>query len=995
MEASDGPKIPLQIDITFMKIGLLLIVLLGYLFWCRPSFFGLTKQPCSSRLLSLLPTWHLHARCCCVMRAMRGLRIHSANVNSVLSKLDSIKAHLALFAIDILLLQETKLDKSIDHSEIYCPGYSYFRLDRNRNGGGVALVIRDVLHPQKLEINSDSEILGASIPFGSLATKLTIISCYKPPKENPQDFCANLEDYLSNLEISALENVLLCGDFNLDPNENEYAPLGCLAHTFGLDQHICQPTHRTRCIDLCFTGAKLSPLVQCTLLDPIEKDHAVIGVTVKSNTCSPPPLPSAYPRPVYSKACWPLVRRCLAESGLLNIVVSVASVEEACCLWSSKVRQVIKDTIPHKLPQQHRKFSPPWMTMNIRKLLKQKSLAWKKWKLTSLSSYYTAYSRLRRICKKEIITSKRNFVERAFLQCKNIQQFWRTYRLLSNRRLSLPISFPSHSGQPCALLADQFDKVWNRTEVSAPCLVPEKTSHSTIAVHSVEYSLVHLCAQKSTGADGIPAIFLKNTCDVLAPSLTYLFNRSLSCGVVPSQWKDAIISPIPKCPNPQTPDLYRPIALLPIVSKVLESHFYQLLLPYVSPLLPDFQFGFRRGRGTVDCLAYFSHKVGLLVDAHQKVACVFFDVRKAFDSCVHSVLLRKLATEFQIPHNLLIWLRSYLSNRTYRVSANSTFSERKRVLSGVPQGSVLGPLLFLCYVNCIKDVKFSRNCEMAMFADDIVLFKPIPNSIDVTTFQSDVSVLQDVIQQIHLSFQPPKCKALILSYGNRVDHSDVDLYLSGVKLEVVTDSRYLGVIVDRKLSFVPHSRAATVRSKRAIGALCRKFRKTAPVSVLERVYKVCILPALLYGVEVWFPGVKHCKVNLERVQRLMARLLCNDFTSSYDSLLDRLGWVPIWKRVLYFRMRLFYKLLLSSTFSALLPLTVSRHSARLSHSRPVSLYCKKTSTANSFCFIASKIWNVLPDYVVTGSFMAFCNYIKSSAFFYLLASKNLLPNVDV
>ncbi|MCP4494297.1 MAG: reverse transcriptase family protein, partial [Gammaproteobacteria bacterium] len=459
--------------------------------------------------------------------------------------------------------------------------------------------------------------------------------------------------------------------------------------------------------------------------------------------------------------------------------------------------------------------------------------------------------------------------------------------------------------------------------------------------------------------------------------------------------KDAIISPIPKCPHPQTPDLYRPIALLPIVSKVLEFHLYQLLLPYVQPKLPDFQFGFRRGRGTVDCLVYFCHKVGLLVDAHQKVACVFFDVKKAFDSCVHSELLRKLATEFEIPHNLLIWLRSYLSNRTYRVSANSAYSGMKHVLSGVPQGSVLGPLLFLCYVNCIQDARFSETCEIAMFADDIVLFKPIPSRNDLIAFQGDINVLHGAIQQIHLSFQPPKCKALIMSYGNRVDNSEIELYLSGMKLEVVTESRYLGVVIDRKLSFVPHSHAAAVRAKRAIGALCRNFISKAPVSVLERVYKVCILPALLYGVEVWFPGAKYCRVNLERVQRFMARLLCNDFTSPYDSLLDKLNWVPLWKRVLHLRLRLFYKLLLSSTFSALLPLTASRHSACLTHSRTVSLKCKKSSTANSFCFTVCKMWNSLPDYVVTSSFTDFCKYIKSRMFFDLLSSKNLLPKVEL
>ncbi|MCP4486139.1 MAG: hypothetical protein GY820_02290 [Gammaproteobacteria bacterium] len=128
----------------------------------------------------------------------------------------------------------------------------------------------------------------------------------------------------------------------MDPNDVEYAPLGSLSSTFGLDQHIWQPTHRTRCIDLCFTGAKITPVIKCSLLDPIERDHAVVSLTINSNFLATSTTTPSYPRPIYSKACWPLVRRFLAESGLLNIAISAVSVEEACSLWASQVREVIR-----------------------------------------------------------------------------------------------------------------------------------------------------------------------------------------------------------------------------------------------------------------------------------------------------------------------------------------------------------------------------------------------------------------------------------------------------------------------------------------------------------------------------------------------------------------------------------------------------------------------------------------------------------------------------
>ncbi len=275
-------------------------------------------------------------------------------------------------------------------------------------------------------------------------------------------------------------------------------------------------------------------------------------------------------------------------------------------------------------------------------------------------------------------------------------------------------------------------------------------------VWSVESALRSLRPQKSTGGDGIAAVFLKPVADILAPSLSVIFNRSLSESSVPSDWKDAIVSPVPKIQCPTLPVHYRPIAILPIISKVMERHVLRLLLPAVSPHFPDFQFGFRRGRSTVDCLATVTHEIASLVDRHGVVSCVFFDVKKAFDSCVHAVLLQKLVIDFALPHSLVNWLRSYLTQRTYRVSANGQFSSRSKVVSGVPQGSVLGPILFLCYVNCMKDVKLSELCKLWMFADDLFLCKPTPTDHHLAEFQSDIDSVCTGVETDHLSFQPPK-----------------------------------------------------------------------------------------------------------------------------------------------------------------------------------------------------------------------------------------------
>ncbi|MCP4493074.1 MAG: hypothetical protein GY820_38115, partial [Gammaproteobacteria bacterium] len=493
-----------------------------------------------------------------------GLSVYSANVNGILSKLDGLKALLFSNSVDILLLQETKLCNSVSDLEVSIPGYSLLRLDRNRNGGGVAILARDYLNLTKFVYSSTSEILAGQIY--SKCGKITVLSCYKPPKEDAHVFCSSLTDFLATLGAENTARSVICGDFNLDPTKPESAPLLKIAADFSVHQQVSSPTHCSRIIDLCFTGKEIR-LKSCSLLDPIEKLHAVVALEliIPPDPCPIPKKPTN-PRPIYSKAYWPLVRRCLADCGLLHSVVSTSNVEEAWLLWSSKVKQIITSLIPHSNAVRKSKAKPPWLSISIQKLLKAKTAAWKRWKADSSDlTLYSTYSRLRRKCKKEIIVAKRDQVRAAFADCSSIQQFWRTYRLLSNLSgLKRPISFPSSSKEPCENLANHFDSVWNQVQVDGPSTVPERAPAYVCTVSSVAQNLSRLKVQKSTGCDGIPAVFLKQCCDSLAPSLSHLFNRSLIEGTVPSEWKDAIVTPVPKVSAPTCPAAFRPISLLPI-----------------------------------------------------------------------------------------------------------------------------------------------------------------------------------------------------------------------------------------------------------------------------------------------------------------------------------------------------------------------------------------------------------------------------------------------
>ena len=190
---------------------------------------------------------------------------------------------------------------------------------------------------------------------------------------------------------------------------------------------------------------------------------------------------------------------------------------------------------------------------------------------------------------------------------------------------------------------------------------------------------------------------------------------------------------------------------------MLGRHIYRLLLEHLSSnqLLSDAQFGFRSGRSTVMLLLLATHQWHTTLESHKQVACVFFDLRKAFDSVPHQALLNKLHN-LQVPGTLLLWLINYLSNRHQQVILNGSSSTSLPVKSGVPQGSILGPLLFLTYINDLCNIPLSPGTKLMLFADDIMLFKPISASHDAALFQADVNLVNDWVSNNHLTINTNK-----------------------------------------------------------------------------------------------------------------------------------------------------------------------------------------------------------------------------------------------
>ena len=282
------------------------------------------------------------------------------------------------------------------------------------------------------------------------------------------------------------------------------------------------------------------------------------------------------------------------------------------------------------------------------------------------------------------------------------------------------------------------------------------------------------------------------------------------------------------------------------------------------------------------------------------------------------------------------------------------------------------------------------------------MYRPLCTSKDVTLFQEDVTTLNTALNEKHLTFQPTKCKQMLFSYGNVPPRFPVNITLGNTTLEIVQTAKLLGVLFDSKLSFVPHYRMAITKAKRAIGTVNRKFCKSDPPHVFRHVFTSCILPALMYAIEIWLPAAQYCRENIEKVQRHMARIVQNDYRSPYLQLIQAVHWLPLWRRILIIQLGLFfkyyhgYRFVPRYVFPAPHRQNLRAIEAGVTHVSNVYLPSHTNATGNQFFYATSKIWNSLPgQYVNHIRFSNFKRYIRSQALVDRLTDRNLLPNTNI
>ena len=449
---------------------------------------------------------------------------------------------------------------------------------------------------------------------------------------------------------------------------------------------------------------------------------------------------------------------------------------------------------------------------------------------------------------------------------------------------------------------------------------------------------------------------------LLYEPLCHLFSLSISLQSLPADWKIHLITPIHKAGDRSLVSNYRPISLLCIISKVLERILYNRLIEFLSSSISSRQFGFLKNRSTIHQLLTFLNEVYGSSRSKSQLDVIYLDFKKAFDSVSHNELLVKLWSS-GITGNLWLWFKAYLSNRSQCVTINSHSSSLLPVLSGVPQGSILGPLLFLIFIN---DLPTSINSSsILLFTDDAKSFRQISSHFDCSLLQDDLDRLHDWSHEWKLLFNIAKCIALQFSHGKPPVTPHPPYSLNSQAIDTSDHHRDLGIIISDDLSWSAHYDHMCAQAYQMLGLIRRTFGSVSIVSARKKLYVSLVRSQVTYCSVIWRPHLIRDISMLETIQRHATKFILSNYSSDYKSRLVSLHLLPLMMQLEIYDLFLFIKSLKypSAAFPILDFVSFCSGSSRSAshHKLRLSPTIGLTNHQRHFYFYRlPRLWNCLP-----------------------------------
>ena len=822
-----------------------------------------------------------------------GLKILQWNCRGIYRKLPEFKRF--IFSMDrppeVIILQETHL---VDTYSPSLPNYKLFRQDKSIRSGGLAIFVHGNLPVTPIDISPSPRIELQALKI----CNIYIYNVYIQPTTRLEDSDLN---FLNNLP----PRTIVLGDFNahhqcwstrdnLTSNQRGQKIYECIEQNRLVLMNTSRPTQinlsantvsRWSLLDLTLVTSDVASRCETVVTDQlIGSDHCIIITTVNSRVQISETETRKWS---IGKANWKEFSR-LVDINLTSGVDLELDIEE----MNSKITRSIISAAETTIPRSRNigKIPVPWWNVNCERAIKRKRAAFMKMKRTFNFDDVIDFKRKRAECRRTIQSAKRQFWEKfcASLDMRaNAKRVWRVAKSLNG--VTNSSSIPSLSLDNQVIItedkskADALAEVFKQTSGSANYVPNAMTNYvvDTILESGEDclemddpinrlFSLAELQAaissrkNSSPGQDNICYPMLKHLSRDTLNRLLDLYNSSWTKGTTPTDWGHSIIVPILKNgKDPSSPTSYRPISLTSHLGKVMEVMVAMRLRWFLETrnLLHTSQSGFRHKRSTLDHILRLHDTVYKAFINGGSVMAVFLDIAKAYDTVWRDGLLTKLY-QLGIRGIMLRWIRSMISNRTFQVRIGNKFSDEARLENGIPQGSVISPLLFAVMVN---DLPEEISTDNGLFADDVAFWE------SGTSISRLLNSAQSTLNKINewclrWGFNISKTKSVALLFTKKRKIPPLRLYLDASLIQFVDQFKYLGVIFDRKLSYKDHIEYVAAKCARRInllkmisGTLWGASKKTLLI-----LYRTLIRPVLDYGMPAYFFAPK---CHLEKLEK--------------------------------------------------------------------------------------------------------------------------------
>jgi hypothetical protein len=941
--------------------------------------------------------------------------LNTCSVSSITSSIDKpalLQEFIGDQSLDILTLSETWLPPDVLPSVLNSLTPPYFSILSSPRltgkGGGLAVIYRSFLHISKVDLPLFSS-------FESLCFKLTIASSsfifltiYRPPSSSAYSFVSDFSILLDDL-ISSPSELIISGDFNLhvdSPSSPPVASFLASLTTLHLQQHVTFPTHiHSHTLDLLISRTTSNVVTSVAWIYPFISDHyAVLADLIIPTSARASPI-------IRLTRSIRTINVSAFSTDILNsplYSVKPSTLEAFVALFNSTLLSLLDKHAPLKSTSFAPRCQKPYITPSIRAAKKIRSKLETIYRRTRSLSDLTLFKNQCRALSKLISSSKRLYYRSLISSHQNQpRQLWAAINSLLSR--NIPTVLPASSS--FSTLASSFlkffdDKIAKLCLSSGPGFAstsaglasppippPSLQSFHPATLEEVRHAIIS-ANDSSSVLDIIPTPLLKSLLPVLLQPITDLINLSLSGGLFPSTFKHALVKPLLKKHNlpPQDLSSYRPISNLNFISKIIERIIHTRLTNHLNSFksLSSFQSAYRKFHSTETALLKIQNDL-LLASNQQKVsALILLDLSAAFDTIDHRTLFTRLSTFFGITGSALKLIESYLCDRTQSVVIGDTTTPPSPLRTGVPQGSVLGPLLFSMYTSPISHIFDNSPISHHLYADDTQLYM----SFSAADSANSLSLLSSTLDSVHswftasgLTVNPAKTEYLLIGTPQqRAKVTSTSIQFQSIALNPTLSARNLGVVFESDHSFKKHISTVCQVSFFHIRTL-RQIRPSLDLnsaillanSLVSSRLDFC--NSLLYGLPA---SSLH---RLQRVQNALARTVMPSANrrDHCSPILHKLHWLPVNLRILFKIGTLTFNILHHDQPSYLSNLLTRYYPSRsLRSSTQNLLVVPRINTEmgrRSFKFAAPTVWNSLPDSIRScSSLLSFRSALKTYLF---------------